>query len=58
MEYPENDRTVLTIARDENGTEFWQLDDWDETYQKWYKAAAWGHDVVEWYELPKREVMG
>lgn len=52
MKNPNDDRLVLTWARDSNKQEFWQIDSWDG--KGWYEASDWEHVVLYWQDLPER----
>ncbi len=54
---PDNERRVLTWARDCQGIEDWQIDSYliNRTgHGFWIEADAWSMTVLWWQELPPR----
>lgn len=55
MKLPDNERQVLTWARDIDGNEFWQLDSYTRlianNHAFWYEASAWDCKVLYWEEM-------
>ncbi len=56
---PDNERRVLTWARDRQGIEVWQIDSYNKKSKWgdrafWTEANAWDMTVLWWQELPPR----
>jgi len=55
MQPPDNERNVLTWARDINGNESWQIDSYSINKATgigfWVEATVWDMKVLFWKEL-------
>lgn len=51
---PSNSRPVLTYARDRQGIEVWQIDNFIIKPDIWSEAYVWKMEVLWWQNLPPK----